>query len=310
LKPKRKAGEQLDEVSSGSGSSSGDEENSPATYRNPEESSDGDESVQLNSEDGSSQSSGEEDDEEDNDANESGSEENGSSVSNGDVEELQPDTDAKKKEKIWSEDNCKFEPVLDKDGQLVFSEAFTSGKPVRGSTGFTGIHVCGGGGGNGTHVRGVYTDPVTKRRVFINESRSPNTKGGIMDCAKLSDVHLEERWRQTRDSRYRDLKHLEIIGGQQVHACATLSRGSTPMCAFDIPAQVRRAKPNMNKTSLYNGVSSQNIGFRADVTIDGIRYHAFDKSEIEAAKIYDRIVLATGSTKPLNFEWQRKPNST
>jgi hypothetical protein len=82
------------------------------------------------------------------------------------------------------------------------------------------------------------------------------------------------------------------------------------MCAFDIPAQVRRAKPNMNKTSLYNGVSSHTKGFQADVIIDGIKYNAFDKSEIEAAKIYDRIVLATGSTKPLNFEWQRKPNST
>jgi hypothetical protein len=81
------------------------------------------------------------------------------------------------------------------------------------------------------------------------------------------------------------------------------------MCAFDIPAQVRRAKPNMTKTSLYYGVSLNITGFMADVKIDGIKYHAFaGKSEIKAAKIYDRIVLATGSTKPLNFEWQRKPN--
>ena len=82
------------------------------------------------------------------------------------------------------------------------------------------------------------------------------------------------------------------------------------MCAFDIPTQVRRRKADADKTSLYNGVSSHTIGFRAEVAIDGIRYHAFAMSEIEAAKIYDRIVLATGSTKPLNFEWQRKPNST
>ena len=132
-----------------------------------------------------------------------------------------------------------------------------------------------------------------------------------MDCAKLSDVHLEERWRQTGDSRYRDLKHLEIIGGQQVHACATLSRGSTPMCAFDIPAQVRRVKPNATKTSLYNGVSAGYTGFYVKVTISGIEYRTFaGKSEIEAAKIYDRIVLATGSNNPLNFEWKLKPTST
>ena len=82
------------------------------------------------------------------------------------------------------------------------------------------------------------------------------------------------------------------------------------MCAFDIPAQVRRRKADAEKTSLYNGVSSRDSGFKVHVTIDGTSYEVSDESEIEAAKIYDRIVLATGSSKPLNFEWQRKPTST
>jgi hypothetical protein len=82
------------------------------------------------------------------------------------------------------------------------------------------------------------------------------------------------------------------------------------MCAFDIPAQVRRRKADAEKTSLYNGVSSRDSCFKVHVTIDGTCYEVYDESEIEAAKIYDRIVLATGSSKPLNFEWQRKPTST
>jgi hypothetical protein len=82
------------------------------------------------------------------------------------------------------------------------------------------------------------------------------------------------------------------------------------MCAFDIPAQVRRRKADAEKTSLYNGVSSRASGFKVHVTIDGTSYQVSDESEVEAAKIYDRIVLATGSSKPLNFEWQRKPTST
>ena len=77
------------------------------------------------------------------------------------------------------------------------------------------------------------------------------------------------------------------------------------MCAFDIPAQVRRRKADAEKTSLYNGVSSRASGFKVHVTIDGTSYQVSDESEVE-----DRIVLATGSSKPLNFEWQRKPTST
>jgi hypothetical protein len=82
------------------------------------------------------------------------------------------------------------------------------------------------------------------------------------------------------------------------------------MCAFDIPAQVRRRKADAEKTSLYNGDFSRASGFKAHVTIDGTSYQVSVESEVEAAKIYDRIVLATGSSKPLNFEWQRKPTST
>jgi hypothetical protein len=82
------------------------------------------------------------------------------------------------------------------------------------------------------------------------------------------------------------------------------------MCAFDIPTQVRRRKADADKTSLYNGVSSRASGFQVHVTIDGTSYNVSYESEIEAAKTYDRIVLATGSSKPLNFEWQRKPTST
>ena len=83
------------------------------------------------------------------------------------------------------------------------------------------------------------------------------------------------------------------------------------MCAFDIPAQVRRRKADAEKTSLYNGVSSRagGSGFKVHVIIDGTNYEVSSESELEAAKIYDRIVLATGSSKPLNFEWQRKPTS-
>ena len=62
------------------------------------------------------------------------------------------------------------------------------------------------------------------------------------------------------------------------------------MCAFDIPAQVRRRKADAEKTSLYNGVSSRASGFKVHVTIDGTSYQVSDESEVEAAKIYDRIV--------------------
>ncbi len=48
------------------------------------------------------------------------------------------------------------------------------------------------------------------------------------------------------------------------------------------------------------------------VTIDGTRTHFTGiKSEIEAAKIHDRFVLASGVTdKPLNFQWQAKSTAS
>jgi hypothetical protein len=51
--------------------------------------------------------------------------------------------------------------------------------------------------------------------------------------------------------------------------------------------------------------------FQVDVVIAGTRHlHCHIKSEIEAAKIADRVVLASGVTnKPLNFKWQPKPTA-
>jgi hypothetical protein len=116
--------------------------------------------------------------------------------------------------KIWSEDTCKHVPKLE-NGKLVHSAAFLLGVPmVLGATGFPGISSTG----NGPYVKARYTDPITKERVTINESRSVYTNGGIMNCAKLCDAHLDKRFRQTGDDRYLNLKHFEIINGQQVHA--------------------------------------------------------------------------------------------
>jgi hypothetical protein len=242
---KRKARMPLDELTSNSGSSSGDEANSDGTYRDSESPisdgspNDGSLSLSEGEEDDASNEShsksrsdgdtssnesesgsraqshgrsvepsysqdGTEDEEDDED------DEDGSSVSGGDVKKLQPDD--------WSEANCKFEPKKDENGHLVYSKAFINGVPMKGSSGFKGIALADSRAGNGTHVRGRYTDPVTKERVSIDDSRRLNTNGGILECAKISDDHFDERFRQTKDDRYLALKHFETIGGEQVHA--------------------------------------------------------------------------------------------
>jgi hypothetical protein len=57
------------------------------------------------------------------------------------------------------------------------------------------------------------------------------------------------------------------------------------------------------------GAGKNKSDFLVDVGIAGTRHrHHHIKSEIEAAQIADRIVLASGvKDKPLNFKWQPKP---
>ncbi len=70
----------------------------------------------------------------------------------------------------------------------------------------------------------------------------------------------------------------------------------------DTSAQVKVVKP---RSTIYFGVSYNKRDDTYSYKWEGILH--YNKHEIEAAKSYDRLVLASGRTDlPMNFVWQPK----
>jgi hypothetical protein len=127
--------------------------------------------------------------------------------------------------------DCQYEPVLNANGQPVYSEAYENAHPKQGGTGYPYCVDAGGRGPKRSRVVGKYKLAGSTKVETVKNSRFDWTDEGIRNCVAVNDAFFAAQFAETGDEKWLKMIQFKTEDGVEVrpeaHWCATRSPGPT-----------------------------------------------------------------------------------
>jgi hypothetical protein len=127
--------------------------------------------------------------------------------------------------------DCQYEPMLNANGQPVYSEAYENAHPKQGGTGYPYCVDGGGRGGKRSKVVGHYTLPGSRKVETVKNSRFDWTDAGIRNCVAANDAFFAAQYAETGDEFWNKKIQFKTVDGAEVRPEARDSVTGPDRCA-------------------------------------------------------------------------------